>query len=124
MEGNLNNKLGISSWAFPWAVGVSKGPRLKRRLSAYELLEKAAELGVSRVQIADNLPLEELPWESLVKCKRFAIDADIHMEVGTSGVDPAHLMKFLEIAHFMHSPILKTLPQGSFSRGFSSPTPL
>jgi sugar phosphate isomerase/epimerase len=110
MEDYLNHKLGISSWAFPWAVGVSKGPRLKRRLTAYELLEKAAELGVGLVQMADNLTLEELPWETLVKCKRLAIDTGIHMEVGTWGVQPDHLMKFLEIAHFMHSPILRTHP--------------
>ncbi len=116
MEDNLNSKLGISSWAFPWAVGVSKGPRLKRRLTANELLEKAAKLEVGRVQFADNLPLEELPWETLVQCKRFAIEKNIHMEVGTSGLDPEHLMKFLEIAHFMHSPILRTLPSNSGMR--------
>jgi sugar phosphate isomerase/epimerase len=107
---NHYHKLGISSWSYPWAIGVSKGPRLKKRLSAFDLLEKAAELGTGLVQIADNLPLEDLPWEALVKCKRFAIEHDIHMEVGTKGVDPKHLLKFLEIAHFMHSPIIRTMP--------------
>jgi len=111
MENNLNNKLGISSWSFPWAVGISKGPRLKRRMDVLELMEKAKELGVGLVQIADNLPLEDLPWETLVKCKRFASETGIHIEVGTKGLEPDHLMKFLEIAHFMHSPILRTIPE-------------
>jgi sugar phosphate isomerase/epimerase len=111
MEENLKNKLGISSWSFPWAVGVSKGPRLKRRMDVLELMEKAGELGVGLVQIADNLPLEDLPWETLVKCKRFASETGIHIEVGTKGLEPDHLMKFLEIAHFMHSPILRTIPE-------------
>ena len=110
MEENHYQRLGISSWSFPWAIGVSKGPRLKRRMDILELMEKAKELGLGLVQIADNLPLEDLPWETLVKCKRFAIETGIHIEVGTKGIESDHLMKFLEIAHFMHSPILRTLP--------------
>jgi sugar phosphate isomerase/epimerase len=110
METNHYPKLGISSWSYPWAVGVAKGPRLQRRLSALDLLQKAIGLDIGLVQIADNMPLEDLPWETLVKCKRFAVENDLHIEVGTKGVDSDHLLKFLEIAHFMHSPILRTLP--------------
>ena len=110
MEDKLNHQIGISSWSYPWAVGVSKGPRLKRRLSVTSLIEKAISLDVKLVQIADNLPLENLPWETMVKLKRLAGDTGITLEAGTCGVNPGHLMKFLEIAEFLRSPILRTVP--------------
>jgi sugar phosphate isomerase/epimerase len=110
MAGEQDHQLGISSWSFPWAVGVSRGPRLKRRLSALELLEKAKALDVGLVQIADNLPLEDLPWESLIKVKRFAGENNIKIETGTRGTNTGHLMKFLEIAHFLKSPVLRVAP--------------
>ena len=68
--GNQNHQFGISSWTYPWAVGVSKGPRLKRRLGVLDILENARSLGVGLVQYSDNLPLENLPWETMVKLKR------------------------------------------------------
>ncbi len=51
---------GISSWTFPWSVGVAKGPQPPQKMTALELLKKAKELNVNLVQIADNLPLEKL----------------------------------------------------------------
>ena len=110
MAEKKTHQFGISSLSYPWAVGMAKGPRLKRRLSAFELLEKARELGVGLVQIANNLPLENMPWESMVKLKRMASEYDISLEVGTAGTDMEHLLKFLEIARFLKSPILRTGP--------------
>ncbi|HEC42650.1 MAG TPA: hypothetical protein ENI20_07470 [Bacteroides sp.] len=110
MADNQNPKLGISSWTYPWAVGVSKGPRLKRRMDVLEILENARSLGIGLVQYSDNLPLENLPWETLVKLKRLSSEYNIKSEVGTRCVEPKHLLKFLEIAIFLKSPILRTLP--------------
>jgi sugar phosphate isomerase/epimerase len=111
MPDNKKHRFGISSWAYPWAIGVARGPRLKKRLSAIELLEKAIALGVDRVQIGWNLPLEDLPWESMVKLKRYAGENGINIEVGTRGTGREHIMKFLEIAHFLKSPIMRTSPE-------------
>jgi len=108
MTDNQTHQFGISSLSYPWAVGMAKGPRLKRRLSAFELLEKARDLGVGLVQIADNLPLDDMPWETMVRLKRMASEYEISLEVGTTGTDREHLLKFLEIAHFLKSPILRT----------------
>jgi 3-oxoisoapionate decarboxylase len=61
----LNNvdsaKLGIGSWSVPWAIGVQGYPKPQRPLSGIDLLEMAVEAKVEVVQIADNLPLHELP---------------------------------------------------------------
>ena len=103
-------KFGISSWSYPWAVGVRKGPRPKIRMSALDLVEQAHALGVKFLQIAENLPLENMPWETLIRLKRTANELGLKIEVGTEGTGHDHLHKFLEIAQFLGSPILKVIP--------------
>ena len=103
-------KLGISSLSYPWAVGVRKGPRLRIRMSAFDLLEQAHALGVKFLQIADNLPLENLPWETMIRLKRTASELGIKILVGTRGTGKDHLYKFLEITQFLGSPILGVIP--------------
>ena len=56
--------IGISSYTYTWAVGVP-GSLPEKQLSAYDLADKAAELGLKLVQIADNLPLEKLSENEL-----------------------------------------------------------
>jgi hypothetical protein len=48
--------LGLSSYTFVWSVGVPGYPQPPAPLTAEGLLRKAAEFGVTVVQIADNLP--------------------------------------------------------------------
>ena len=103
-------KFGISSWSNPWSIGVAKGPQPKVPLTALGLLNKAKELGVNLVQFADNLPLEKLTESELVMVKTFADTNKIDIEVGTKGIEKDHLLQFLKLAQFFHSPILRTLP--------------
>ena len=56
-------RLGISSYTFAWAIGVPGHPT-PSPLSAFDLLERAAEYGVGVLQIADNLPLDRMSDES------------------------------------------------------------
>lgn len=107
---DANIEFGISSWSYPWAVGVAQGPRPEQPLSAIGLLEKAKALGVKVVQIADNLPLEDLTDAELGELKQFALDAGIRIEVGTKGIEPEHMLRFLEIAQMLGSPVVRTLP--------------
>ena len=103
-------KIGISSWTFPWAVGVNKGPRPEKLMSVFDLLNKARELQVPVLQIADNLPLELLPEAELDELAKRAEAWDISIEIGTKGIDVDRLLRFLEIAKKFKSPILRTLP--------------
>ncbi len=108
---SINNfAFGISSWSFPWSVGVSNGPQPDKKMTAIELIEKAAQHNVKLVQIADNLPLEKLNKEELKNLKNAADSNNIKIEVGTKGIQIDHLLKFLEIAEYLESPILRTLP--------------
>lgn len=107
---NSNFRFGISSWSYPWSIGVAKGPQPPVKMSAIELLYKAKEHGVRLVQIADNLPLEKLSDNELTELVEFSAENDIDIEVGTKGIEVDHLLNFLSIAQKLDSPILRTLP--------------
>jgi len=79
-------------------------------MSVFDLLIKARELQVPVLQIADNLPLEQLTGSELDKLAKQAEEWNISIEIGTKGIEVSHLMRFLEIAKKFKSPILRTLP--------------
>lgn len=99
---------GISSWAFPWAVGVP-GHAPATPMTAFDLVDRAAMLGVAVVQIADNLPLDALAEQDLVRLRRRGDELGIAFEVGTVGIEPAHLGRYRHIARLLGSPILRTV---------------
>lgn len=99
-------KPGISSWAYPWAVGVP-GQEPTRPLTAFDLLERAVELRVHVVQIADNLPLHLLSEDELDRLHQRTIDLDLELEVGTVGIAPQHLRTYLNIATHLQSYLLR-----------------
>jgi sugar phosphate isomerase/epimerase len=97
-------KVGISSWTYPWAVGVD-GQCPSRRVDALRLLERAGAMGAQVVQIADNLPLDG----SLVGPLHRAA-ADIEIELGTRGTEAGTLLRYLEYAVALGSRLIRTLP--------------
>jgi sugar phosphate isomerase/epimerase len=106
--GNL--KFGISSWCYPWSMGVLKGPQPSEKMTGLDLLRKALEMKVHLVQFADNYPLEKHSNAELVDLNSFAEENGISLEVGTKGIDENHLLKMLEIALQLKSPLLRVLP--------------
>lgn len=101
-------KLGISSWAFPWAVGVP-GQLPLDPMRATDLLARAADLRVGVVQFADNLPLHTLDTNALAALAKAARGRGIDVEVGTVGFDVDHLGRYLAIAVDMGSPIVRVV---------------
>ncbi len=97
-------KVGISSWTYPWAIGVDGYPP-PNPMTAAGLLERARALGAEVVQIADNLPLETPPSSQLLEAA-----AGITLELGTRGTDPANLLRYLELAVSLGARLLRTLP--------------
>ena len=101
-------KLGISSYAYGWGVGVAGHPPA-HPLMPMDLLRRAHELGVHLLQICDNCPLEKLSPEQLdaflAQAKAWGID----IEVGTRGIAPEHLRSYLELAQRCDSPICRVV---------------
>ena len=66
-------KLGIGSYTYAWAIGVLGHPP-DRPMGTVDLLNRAAELDVQVVQVADNLPLDQLTTAELDAFEKRAIE--------------------------------------------------
>jgi 3-oxoisoapionate decarboxylase len=106
-------KLGISSWSLPWSIGVPGYPQPPRPLEVIGLLDEAVEVKVAVVQIADNLPLHELPEPELDRLRDAASERRITLEAGTRGLDPEHLARYATIAHRIGARLLRTVLSGA-----------
>lgn len=101
-------KLGLSTYAYTWSIGVPGYPP-EKPMTALDLLARAAHLGVCVVQVADNLPLDQLSPADLDAFQAYAVQQGIQVEVGTRGIAPAHLRCYLDLAVRFHSPILRVV---------------
>jgi sugar phosphate isomerase/epimerase len=110
-------QLGISSYTYTWAIGVPGHP-VDAPLSVWGLLEQAQALGVAVVQYADNLPLDQLAPDELTRLAQEATAGGIGLEVGTRGIDPAHLRRNLRVAAEVGSPLVRVvIDQGGHEPG-------
>jgi sugar phosphate isomerase/epimerase len=101
-------RLGIGSYTYPWAVGMP-GRRPDRPLTALDLLDKAVGLGVRVVQVCDNLPLDQLSAAQRDELRQAAAQRGLAIEVGTRGIARDHLQRYLELALYFRSPILRVV---------------
>jgi 3-oxoisoapionate decarboxylase len=101
-------KLGISSYTYTWAVGLPGYPP-EKPLRGVDLLEKAAALDITLVQVADNLPLDQMAPAELDRFEACAKTLGIEIEVGTRGIATEHLQTYLQLARRFESPILRVV---------------
>jgi 3-oxoisoapionate decarboxylase len=102
-------RLGIGSYTFTWAVGVS-GFVPARPMSPFDLLDVAARTGVRVVQFCDNLPLTSLQPGDLDALAAQARQRGITIEVGTRGIaDTANLLAHLELARRFQAPFVRVV---------------
>jgi hypothetical protein len=101
-------RLGIGSYAFAWSIGVP-GREPPRPMTALDLVDAAADLGVRVVQICDNLPLHILAEPELDRLAGRAAEHGIQVEVGTRGIGREHLRRYLRLAVRLRSPILRVV---------------
>jgi sugar phosphate isomerase/epimerase len=96
-------KLGIGSYTYGWGVGIEGYP-LATPLDWRTLLERAFDMQVRVVQIANNMPLDQIDLDQLTV---EAQNLGIALEAGTRGIDPEHLKRYAAIAARIGSPILR-----------------
>jgi len=102
-------KLGISTYAYAWAIGTVTGQKPAEPMDAGIFLRRCAGLEVGLVQIADNLPLHLLSDEELGRIEEEAKKLGLEVEVGTRGIGPDLLTEYLEICRRFESPVLRTV---------------
>ena len=101
-------RLGIGSYTYSWAIGVP-GHEPACQMTVQALLEEAVRLGVSVVQICDNLPITDLSAAELDACEAFARQHGIQIELGTRGSSPALLRQQLGLARRFGCHFLRTV---------------
>lgn len=101
--------LGLGTYAVAWAIGVPGYEQPKAPMDAFGVLQFADELGLRLVQIADNLPLHPLSEGQLLAIRNEAQHRRIALEVGTRGIQTAHLHRYIDIAALFGSPILRVV---------------
>jgi 3-oxoisoapionate decarboxylase len=102
-------RLGIGSWTYPWSIGVPGYEAPEKPMTAFNLLQRAKGLGVSVVQICDNISLDKMDSATLKELGRAAAHMGIAIQTGTRGVAPGHLAKHLDIAKVLDSKLLRTI---------------
>jgi 3-oxoisoapionate decarboxylase len=99
-------RLGISSYTYGWAVGT-EGNRPADALTAWDLIDRATQLGVRVVQLCDNLPAATFDEASAERLTARAAAAGVSLELGTRGCAPEHVRRFCRLARRMASPVLR-----------------
>jgi sugar phosphate isomerase/epimerase len=97
-------RLGISSYTFNWWSAATVNA-----LTPERLLDLATDYEVGVIQIADNMPLDNLSAARLDALALHAADAGVVIETGTRGVHPEHLRQHVGIARRLGARIIRTL---------------
>ena len=101
----MTSRIGLSSYAFFWQLS----DKVSKPLSLHDALERTGELGVDLFQVCDYAPLEEMNDGDLAAVRATADSLGISLELGTKGIRPEHLRKFLRIAGILRSPLLRAM---------------
>ncbi len=101
--------LGLGSYGVAWNIGVPGYEQPSAPMDAFGLQRLADELDLSLVQYADNLPLDALSSEEQAQLRDEAQARKISIEVGTRGIQTDHLHRWIELAVYFGSPILRVV---------------
>jgi len=106
-------RIGLSTYSYTWGIGVP-GSLPAQPMTLFDLLQRACTLDVKVIQVADNLPLDQLSAEALAAFEERTHASGIQVEVGTRGIAPEHLRRYLGLAVRFHSPILRVVVDTAF----------
>lgn len=101
-------QLGLSTYSFPWAIGVN-GYLPSKPLTAIDLLHYAASNNIHSVQFGDNLPLHTFSLQELNDLKEKAGELGINIEVGTRRLTRENILIYLSIARKFKSPFVRVV---------------
>ena len=78
-------------------------------LTLMDLVQQAHDLGVAVVQICDYPQIETWSPEALAELKQAADGVSIRFELGTRGVERAHLSRYLKLASILDVSFVRTM---------------
>lgn len=104
--------IGLGTYAFFW----QHSDRVPEPLSLVGAFEATRALGVDLFQICDYAPLETMTDAELRAAAASARDLGLTIELGTKGIEPERLARFLEIAAIFGAGLVRSMLFGPDSR--------
>ena len=102
-------KLGLSSFAYAWSIGVPGYAQPRQRMDAFEFVRRCSDLGVRVAQFGDNLPLHELSDGELDALQTELARRGLTPEIGTRGIGHDHLRRYLDLAVHFDAKLLRVV---------------
>ncbi|MFC4224938.1 sugar phosphate isomerase/epimerase family protein [Lysinibacter cavernae] len=100
--------IGLSTYAFFWQLSE----RAPVRLTLTGALEATRELGISLIQICDYPALDTMTDAELSDLAEAANDLGISIELGTRGIEPRRLDRFLHLAQALDAKLVRSMLPG------------
>lgn len=97
--------IGLGTYAFFW----QHSDRVPEPLSLVGAFEATRELGVDLFQICDYAPLEAMSEAELRDAAAAARDLGIAVELGTKGIEPDRLARFLDLAGVFDARLVRSM---------------
>lgn len=104
--------IGLGTYAFFW----EHSDRARAPLSLVGAFERTSELGVELFQICDYAPLESMDAAELADAATAARELGLTVELGTKGVTPDRLARFLELAGTFDAALVRSMLAGPDGR--------
>ncbi|WP_203582433.1 sugar phosphate isomerase/epimerase family protein [Microbacterium hibisci] len=97
--------IGLGTYAFFW----QHSDQVPQPLSLVGAFAATRELGVDLFQICDYAPLETMTEEELADAAAAARDLGLTIELGTKGIEPDRLARFLELAGVFDAKLVRSM---------------
>ncbi|TDE08345.1 sugar phosphate isomerase/epimerase family protein [Jiangella asiatica] len=104
--------IGLGTYAFFW----QHSDRVDEPLSLVGAFQATRELGVELFQICDYAPLETMDDADLRRAAAAARDLGLTIELGTKGIEPGRLTRFLDLADRFDARLVRSMLNGPDSR--------
>lgn len=97
--------IGLSTYAFFWRGS----DRMPAPLSLHGMVKQTHDMGCTVFQICDYPAVESLTAAELTDLRDAATDLGIELELGTRGIEPAHLYHYLDLCGQLGVTLLRSM---------------
>jgi 3-oxoisoapionate decarboxylase len=97
--------IGLSTYALTWHLTGRAGPPM----TAPQMVAHAAGLGATVLQLCDYPPVETMADDELAELRAVAAGHGVTLELGTRGVRPEQLARYLALATKLRAPFVRTM---------------
>lgn len=99
------SQIGLSTYAFFWRMSE----RVPQPLTLEQMLEQTAALDLSLFQICDYPAIESWSDADLQRLRQHADALGITLELGTRGLETAHLQRYLQMAQQLDVHVVRSM---------------